>query len=204
MNHFGMPGVNPNAINEQEVNWEDSAVNVPLINISMVDWPKNPHYGPDHHQKMALLATHIARTESLSKKEVDALWCAAILHDTCRTEAYGVSDPSHTHASARYAEQILRMSAYKDDMEMIERACWLIANNSYNSKDAPTREVTDRALRCMLDADRFEVARIDPNGPRGAELIQKVCHPSKMLTPFCRNSRNLLRWMHFRGWAKKG
>jgi HD domain len=197
---YDMPGVNPNSIHNQEINWGDSVPDVPMINISMVEWPKISHYGSDHHQKMALLATHIARAEGLSKKEINAIWCAAMMHDVCRNERFGVEDPSHAHASARYAHHILKMSDYKNDDEMIDRACWLIANNSYNKI---TGAVTDLALRCMLDADRLEVVRIDPNGDRGADLIQKIAHPSKMLTEFARQPGTVKRWMHFRGWTKR-
>jgi len=196
-------------IHQQEIDWEKIAPNVPMINLSSVVWPTDKLYGPDHHKNVAVLATHIARREfALPQREIDALWCAAIFHDLRRESTFGGNDPSHRHASASYASEILRGadSVVRGDEVLVERACWLIANHGRWVDDGGIggekhiKITNDPALMCLIDADSMDIVRIAPKTPRGAQLLTDNLKSEMMLTQYAKQIGNIRNWATFRGW----
>ncbi len=191
---------------QQEIDWDKIAPNVPMINLSSVVWPVDKQYGPDHHKKVAVLATHIARREfDLPQKEIDALWCAAIFHDLRRDSKFGAEDPSHRYAGASYAKEILSGpdSIVRDQEQLIDRTCYLIANHGRWEDGGVTgakriKRVSDPTLMCLIDADSMDVVRIDPKSTRWAKLIQDTLKPDMMLTQYAKQMHNLKNWMNFR------
>lgn len=154
-------------IHQQDIDWEKIAPKVPMIPIASVVWPIDKLYGLDHHKNIAVLATHIARREfpTLPQKEIDAIWCAALFHDVRREAGFGADDPSHRHAGASYAREILRNaeSEVRGDEQLIERVCWLIANHGRWVDDGGAsgrkeiKRTSDPALMALIDADSMEI-----------------------------------------------
>ncbi len=199
-------------IHQQEVDWEKIAPKVPMIPLSSVVWPTDKLYGTEHHQRVAVLSTHIARREfpDLPQKEIDAIWCAALFHDLRRENGFGADDRSHRHASASYAREILKLpdSEVHGDETLIERACWLIANHGRWVDDGgiggskQIKHTSDPALMCLIDADSMDIVRIAPKTPRGGALIAENLKAEMMLTQYAKQIENIRNWMNFRGWKK--
>ena len=174
----------------------DAAPDVPFIDLSAIDWPTVQYFGPDHHQKTAILASHIGRFEGLEKDEVNALWCAGSFHDLYRTKPFGMDDPGHHVFAANFIRKFLRETEYWNQTFMIDQCCWLIANQDRTENDYANNKV----MQCLTDAEKFEVCRIEPGTPIGAGLIKKVCAKDNLSSVSCKHTPNLRKWMTFRGW----
>jgi len=192
------------AMDGEGTDWANIVPDVPMINLSSIEWPDNPNepevkeqYGPKHHQMTAMLASHLGRVEGLDKFEVDALWCAGSFHDLKRTKPFGYEDPGHGKAAADFVDGFLSRTEYWREQKMRELCCRLIANHPKNSESHDDGLI----MHCLRDADMYEAVRIAPGTMEGITVIKNgPGNPDNMKLGFTKEKANLRQWMNFRGW----
>jgi len=183
------------SLHEQQL-LKDVAPDVPFLDVSTIEWPTVQYYGHEHHSKTAMLASHLGRFSGLEFDEVNALWCAGSFHDLYRTKPFGIEETHHHEFAADFVRDYLKGTDYWSNDAMIERCCWLIANQARKEHEYANNKI----MMCLADAEKYEVCRINPGSPEGARLIKEHCHPDNLQTGFCKERKNLRLWMHFRGW----
>lgn len=192
----------PVQTNSFEVSADDTFPQIDFLNLGSperpVDFPDLEHYGFEHGDKTAKLATvilsHIGG-KSAKPENMRAVWVAGYFHDIGREEDWHTPDPDHALRSANILEHILRSDpSLWGDALLRETACRLVANHSKRPESQNPLETA------LWDADCFEAARFAPGTREGLVRLKERTDLKNLCTAWAKDRARLKTYMEFRGW----